>query len=97
MSKKNETNLAKVIKDLKMQIEELTLQLERGGGASGTTDIQRVLAELEFAKLQNWEEKRKLSQRYEANRHSLLSFFFFFFKFFKFFILWFCSFYVYCC
>ena len=45
------------------------MQLERGEGKGrGTTDIQRVLAELEFVKQQNWEEKRKLSQKFESNR-----------------------------
>ncbi len=68
-SKKNETNLARVIKELKQQIEELTLQLQAGGGLQRTMDLQNMLRELEFVKQQTWEEKRKLSSRFEANRY----------------------------
>lgn len=73
-SKKNETNMGRIIKELKQQIEELTAQLQGGSMLQQSADLQKVLAELEFVKQQTWEEKRKLSQRYEASRYTSLKF-----------------------
>lgn len=71
-SKKNETNAAKVVKELREQIERLQEALAKGGNPEEQEQREReyhgVIADLEYAKRQTWEEKEKMKKQFEESK-----------------------------
>jgi hypothetical protein len=54
-SKKNETNPAKIVKELREEIERLKVALQKGGGDPQEMDaLQTTISTLEYAKKQTW-------------------------------------------
>jgi formiminotetrahydrofolate cyclodeaminase len=69
-SKKNETNPAKVVAELREQIELLKAQLNNGNSTDPeqVKMLQNTIGSLEYAKRQTWEEKVNMSKKFNENR-----------------------------
>ena len=69
-SKKNENNPAKIVAELREQIELLKLQLANGAGSDPEQikQLQLSISTLEYAKKQTWDEKLSLSKKFNETR-----------------------------
>ncbi|XP_065827439.1 kinesin-2b-like [Oscarella lobularis] len=77
VSKKNEDENTRIIRELREEIARLRESLNRGGGIGPSHDevlrMEGMIEDLQMAKRQTWDEKEKLSSMYEDERRKNLA------------------------